>query len=149
MRWVDTFLPMKWTDSRHLLEMGNGVWAIVCVYLVVFLIYHITKVGLQRRIWRKWKSPPLSIQLAIGVWIASTGIAGTRAVTWWSRYSHEGNIDMHDFDTAAYVLFTVIGVIGFMCILRVSTRPMLGHTPWIACLITCAAYIAWSLIRLS
>lgn len=144
-----SWLPARWLEWRHQLEIANGVWTIVSAYLVVFLVYHLIKVGRQRRVWRRWGSLPLSIQLAIGVLIGSCGVVVTRSVTWWSRYSNGGYIELRNFDTAGYWFGTILGVVGFMCILRVSTKPMLGHAPWIAALISCGAYVLWSLIRLS
>lgn len=136
---------MSW---RYVLEMANGVWTIVSIWLVVFLAYHLVKVGAQRRVWKYGLNLPLSIQLAVGIWIVCIGVLVTRAVVWVSRFSNDGFIELKEIETVSFVLGTLVGLAGFMCILRVVTKPMLGHWPWVSALACCAIYIGWSLVRL-
>jgi hypothetical protein len=141
---------VRWLEWRYLLEMANGLWTIILFYIVVFLAYHLVKVGVQRRLfWRGWIHQPTSVQLAVGVWVASIGVLGTRYVTWYSRYENDGHISMTSFDTGSFVLCTVIGAAGFMCILRVITKPVLGHWPWVTAMLWCLIYLAWTISRLS
>jgi len=132
---------------RNVLEIGNGLWTIISFYLVVFLAYHLVKVGAQRKVWRKHRVP-LSIQLAVSVWIAALGVLVTRSLVWALRFVGGGELEMKSIETATFSLGIFIGLTGFMCILRVATRPMLGQWPWVSALGACCAYLIWSVLRL-
>lgn len=139
-------MTLEW---RYLFEIGNGLWSIVLVHLVVFLAYHLVKVGFQRRLRVSgWLSLPLSMQLAVGVWVASLGLLITRFVIWISRYTNHGTLSPGEGDGTAFFFGTVIGLVGFMCILRVATKPMLGHAPWVSAMFWSAVYLAWTMVRL-
>jgi len=135
-------------DWRYILEMANGIWTIVSVWLVIFLAYHLIMVSAQRRIWRRGLKIPLSIQLAIGIWIVCIGVLVTRAVVWVSRFSNDSFIELRGIETVSFVCGTLIGLAGFMCILRVITRPMLGQWPWLSAMGCCVIYVIWSVIRI-
>jgi len=136
-------------DWRHVLEIGNGLWTIVSAYLVVFLAYHLFVVGAQRRIKVSgWLTLPLSMQLAVGTWIACAGVLMTRAVVWTARYSNDGFLQLDDIETTFFSLGVFVGLAGFLCILRVTTRPMLGHWPWVSCIVCCSFYLLWAVLRL-
>jgi|SRR5579859_2052551 len=134
---------MEWT---YLLEVGNGLWAIVSAYLVVFLAYHLIVVAGQRKVaWREW---PLSMQLAAGVWIAVFGVLTTRSVVWSSRYANDSYLLLTPLGSVVFGLGVFAGLVGFLCILRVATKPMLGHWPWISCLICCSFYLLWASVHI-
>lgn len=136
---------MEW---RYVLEIGNGVWTIVSLYLVVFLAYHLIVVGIQREIEiGDWIKLPLSMQLGVGMWIAALGVLISRATVTVARYSNEGFIQFDYGETLSFALGIFIGLLGFMCILRVATRPMLGHWPWVSCLACCAFYVMWAMMK--
>lgn len=138
---------MEW---RHVLEIGNGLWTIVSVYLVIFLAWHLFIVGAQRRIKvMGWLNLPLSMQLAVGTWIACGGVLITRAVVWGARYTNDGFLQLENGETALFALGILVGLVGFLCILRVTTKPMLGHWPWVSCLTCCAFYLLWALLRIA
>lgn len=140
---------MKHLDYRHYLEIANGLWMIIAFWLIVFLAYHIIVVGKQRHIHgKKWIDLPLSMQLAVAVWFSSVGICTTRIIIWWSRFQNDGYVEMQSFDTFGFLIGTMIGLAGFLCLLRVVTRPMLGDWPWTSALTCCALYILWSVERL-
>jgi hypothetical protein len=137
---------MQW---RHALEIGNGLWTIVAAYLVVFIAYHLIVVGAQRRLKiGDWLNLPLSMQLAFGTWVAGVGVLMTRAVVWTARYSNDGFLQLDDIETAVFSLGIFVGLAGFLCILRVATKPVLGHWPWVSCLTCCSFYLLWSLARI-
>lgn len=136
-------------EFGHLLTVGGGLWLIVSAYLVVFLAYHIIKVGMQRRLRpRRWLEMPLSMQIAVGIWVAKVGVLVILLAM--SRVWIGGTVHFEESSVAvgfmAFGLF--LGLAGFLCILRVSTRPMLGHWPWVSCLICCSFYLLWSALRL-
>jgi hypothetical protein len=148
--WPEVYLQSKWLDWRFALEIGNGLFSIVCLFLTVFLAYHLLKVGVQRRIWRKGLFDlPLSMQLAVGFWVCSFGVFISRVIPWASRFANDGHIQLRALEQAGFVMGTFIGLTGFFCVLRVVTRPMLGQWPWILCLFCCVTYLTWTLVRLS
>ena len=150
MTWPEVFLQAKWMDWRFALEIGNGLFSIVSLFLFVFLAYHMIKVGAQRRVLQKGLFHlPTSVQLAVGIWVSSLGMLGTRAIPWASRFMNDGYIQLRYIEQIVFVIFTFVGLAGFMCILRVATRPMLGHWPWVLCLACCVIYLSWTLVRLS
>lgn len=124
--------------------MANGVWAIVALWLTVFLIYHLVVVGFQRSIkLSRIFNLPLSMQLAVGTLVVSVAIFITRFIIWISRHSNNGVLSLQATDTVAFISGTVLGIIGFLCILRTVTRPILGHWPWIGALVNAAIYVVW------
>lgn len=136
------------TEWRYVLEIGNGLWTIVCGYLAVFLGYHLLVVVQQRKLWSKpWATLPMSVQLAVGTWVSCLGVLLTRLVIFGSRVLNDGFLAMTSNETAVFAGGIFIGLAGFLCILRVATRPILGHWPWISCLICCAFYLLWETLR--
>lgn len=136
-------------DWHNILEVANGVWAIVALWLTVFLIYHLLLVKSQRSIsWSRMFNLPLSMQLAVGTLVVSSAIFITRTIIWLSRHANNGLLSLQATDTIAFVSGTVLGIIGFLCILRTVTRPLLGHWPWIGALLNAAAYVLWWLFTL-
>lgn len=136
---------MSW---RYVLEMANGVWTIVSIWLVIFLAYHLHRVGIYRRGFDSRDDDNGSLQLAIGIWIVAIGVLVTRMVVWASRFSNDGFIELKQLETTSFVCGTIIGLIGFLCILRIVTKQMMGDWPWISALVCCTIYVGWSLIRL-
>lgn len=126
----------------QLLELGNGLWTIVCFSLTIFLTYHIIKVASLRKIMqrRRWLKPPASLQMAIGFLVATFGILVRCAPIWLDRALH-GGVLSEGADRASLVVGTAIAVVGFMCVLRVATRPMVGHWPWVMTSVVMAAYV--------
>lgn len=135
--------PAPW---RHLLEAANGEWAIAAGWLSIFLTYHLAKVGAQRRIWRRgWISLPLSMQMAVAMLAISVAVLVTRAIIWFSRYTHDGAI--YGGDSVLFAAATALGIIGFLCALRVVTRPMIGRWPWWCAVASSVLYLVWTAAR--
>lgn len=134
---------------RNILEAGNGVWALTALWLTIFLIYHLLVIRVQRKIkWSKLFQLPLSMQLAIGMLVVSISILITRGIIWYSRYTNDGAFLPQATETVIYVLGTVLGVLGFLSILRTVTRPVLGHWPWIGSLLSSGVYLIWWALNL-
>lgn len=128
-----------------LLELGNGLWTITCAWLMVFLAYHLIKVSRLRRVGLgRWLFRlPLSMQLALGVLVACVGIVIRTGQVWLDRMLNGGALSgAVMFSTFWFVAGTLIAVTGFMCILRVATRPMLGNWPWVGAAFCMLVYIA-------
>jgi hypothetical protein len=145
--WPEVYLQAKWMDWRHVLEIGNGLISIVSIYLVVFLAYHLIKVGVQRR--AQIGHLPASMQIALGIWVTFVGVLMTRVVPWASRFTNDGYIDLKSIETMVFSIGVFVTLIGAMCVLRITTRPMIGHWPWVSCLCWCVIYLSWTLVRLS
>jgi hypothetical protein len=130
-----------------LLEAGNGVWAVLALWLSIFMAFHVLMVRVQRHI--KWHRLlfnfhlPLSIQIAIGTLAVSVSIAMTRAVLWWSRYKHDGHLDLLMPESGFYLAGTVLGIVGFLCILRTVSQPVFGQWPWVGATLSAGAYVLW------
>lgn len=113
-----------------LLDAGNGVWAVLALWLSAFMIFHVLAIRAQRKI--RWSrllfnfSLPLSVQLALG----TLAVAGAVFLV---RMPHRG----------VYAAGTALGVIGFLCVLRTVSQPTFGQWPWMAALASSAAYLAW------
>jgi hypothetical protein len=133
---------MNFADA---LEAANGVWALLALWLSVFMVYHLVVVRMQRRI--KWKrfitGLPLSMQVAVGTLVIALAVFMTRVVIWWARYRHNGELDLMMPETRIYLSGTALGAVGFLCILRAVSRPVFGHWPWAAALASSAAYLVW------
>lgn len=139
-------------NANLFLEIFNGSWAILSLYSVIFLIYHLRDIGARRRInSRHWYLGriPQSMQLAISVLAIAAGVFVSRAPTWYWRLTTGG--DFSDFDTIRTFL-TVgagLGCIGFMCLIRVVTRPMTSGWPPLLAAGTVTVYIVARLISLA
>lgn len=130
---------MKWHD---ILEMGNGVWAVTALCLTVFLTQHLVKVVFFRRPKRGLFDQPSSVQLAIGVYVVGIAILITRGIIWWARYLSGGPLlDLELRFTDLYSFGVALGIVGFLCIIRVVTRPVFGHWPWMLTLAAVGIYI--------
>lgn len=130
-----------------LLEGGNGVWAVLALWLSCFMLFHILVVRVQRGIswWRllfNFKLQ-LSMQVAMGTFAVAVAIAMTRSVLWWARYSNTGDINFLMPHALIYWFGTMIGIVGFLCILRSVSQPTFGHWPWVGALTSSAAYLIW------
>ncbi len=132
------------------LEAGNGLWAILALWLAVFLVFHILVVRVQRKVnWaRFFFKLPLSMQLAMGLLGAAGAVFMTRAVLWWSRYKHAGDLDLLMPEVWVYGAGIGLGIVSFLCILRTVSHPAFGHWPWLAALASCFVYGGWWVARL-
>jgi hypothetical protein len=130
-----------------LLEGGNGLWAVVALWLSVFMVYHVLIVRMQRQIpWRKMLfnfKVPLSIQVALGILAVAVAIFSTRYVLWSARYFHSIDGDLMMPHSAVYAAGTALGIVGFLCILRSVSQPTFGHWPWVGALISITVYAIW------
>ena len=133
--------------NNALLEVANGVWAILALWLTAFMIYHIVLVLMQRHIgWRRVLlnfDLPISVQLAFGVLVISIAVLVTRGIIWLTRIRTGGNVDAIVAQSGLYLFGTALGVAGFLSILRTISQPTFGHWPWVGALISSGAYLVW------
>lgn len=136
---------------EYVLELGNGALAIVTGWLVVFLVYHVFKVGSQRRVWswNGWKRLPQALQLAVSFLAVTVATFLVALVIWLVRYRNESYLIVEGLDTIIVSFARVLSVGGFLCALRVVTRPMRLQWPWIGAVASCVLYLAWSLLRMA
>jgi hypothetical protein len=131
------------------LEVSNGVWAIIALWLSVFLLYHLLTVRYQRKIiWGRFilGRMPLSMQIAVGVLVISVSIFVTRGIISWSRFKNGGNLDLQVTETGFYFAGVLMGIIGFLCVLRTVSNPTFGKWPWMAAIVSALVYIStWAL----
>lgn len=132
---------MGWNEAA---EMANGVWAILALWLFIFLTHHLVIVWKQRRLpLTKFVSLPLSMQLAFGMLIVALAIFITRSIVWWQRYSHDGVLNDQATTTLTFLLGTGVGIVGLLCILRTVSKPIHGHWPWLSALASVTVYFLW------
>lgn len=132
---------LGWNEAA---EMANGVWAILALWLSIFLTHHLVTVWRQRRLpWTRFVKLPLSMQLAIGMLVVTLAILITRSIVWWQRFTHDGVLNDRATATATFLVGTGIGIVGLLCILRTVSRPLLGHWPWLSALASVAVYFLW------
>lgn len=129
-----------------ILEGGNGLWAVVALWLSGFMIYHVLVVRSQRGIpWRKMFfnfNIHLSVQIALGTLAVAVAIFTTRIVLWSARH-YQTEVDFMRSESLVYAGGTALGIIGFLCILRSVSQPTFGHWPWVGALVSSAVYLAW------
>lgn len=129
------------------LEIFNGAWSILAFSACVFLIYHIHDIAVQRRITlRRWfVDLPQSMQLAVAVLAVSFGVVISRAPIWWWRIRTGGDLAAFDSVKPWLIVSAAIGCVGFACLIRVITRPMKTHLPWIVPMVAVLGYAIGSL----
>lgn len=140
----------EWWGWQYLLEVGNGELAIITCWTMIFLVYHVAKIGHMRRVWsvRRWRDFPQALQLAIAFLAVATATFCVAAVIWLSRYQNESYLVVRGLDTIVISISRVLSVAGFLCALRVITRPMLLRWPWLGALGCGVLYLIWSVARL-
>lgn len=130
-----------------LLEAGNGIWAVLAGWLTAFMLYHVFAIRIQRKIqWRRLLfnfSLPLSVQMALGMLAVASAVFMTRVVVWWARYLHGSEMDVLMPHSIWYAGGTMLGIVGFLCILRTISQPAFGHWPWVGALTSASLYITW------
>ncbi len=80
-----------------------------------------------------WRSLPQALQLAVAILTVSTATCGIAIV---------------GGDAVAISVLRVVLVGGFLCALRIVTRPMVWRWPWLGAIASAGVYLAWSLGRL-
>lgn len=129
------------------LELMNGNWSLLSFFAMVFIGYHLLDVTARRRVTlRQWLTDlPQSMQLAVALFTISLGIFLSRAPVWYWRFTTGG--DPAHLSDIKELLFLggVCGCLGVICAVRVVTRPMLSHWPWIAALLTGLVYTTMTL----
>ncbi len=138
---------INWWGWQYLLEIGNGVLAIATAWSTAFLLYHVTKVSRQRRI-KSWRNLPQALQLAVAILTIALSTCGVAVVIWASRYRNNSSLSLEGIDTIVISLLRVVLVGGFLCALRIITRPMRWRWPWLGAIGCGAAYLLWSAARL-
>lgn len=133
-----------------LLEVGNGIWAVLSLWLSSFLLFHLLVVRVQRKIsWNRFLFKlPFSMQLAVGTLVVAVAVLLTRTVLWWARYRHSDDLNLFMPASVTYLFGTSLGIVGFLCILRTISQPSFGRWPWIGALLSVAVYVAWWVISL-
>lgn len=141
---------IDWWGWQYLLEVGNGLLAIVTGWLFIFLVYHIIKVGSMRRVWswRAWPQLPQALQLATAFLAVSGATFLIAAVIWSARYRNGAYLVASGWDSIIISVGRIFSIAGFLCALRVATRPMTYQWPLIGAMACGAVYAGWSLLRL-
>src|SRR5262245_55283610 len=114
------------------------------IWVSGFLIYNLSIISAQRRVSPKqWLFKlPLSMQLAVGMLILSVGTLIRSASIWIDRALSDGALSSLSWTGVGLLAGAFIAVCGFMCILRVVSKPVLGHWPWVSAVAAMLIYIA-------
>lgn len=115
------------------LEMMNGNWAILAIFTTFFLGFHLWDVSRRRGVTiQQWFTDlPQSMQLAVALFTISVGVVLSRAPVWYWRFTSNGDPARLGEIKIWLTLGAAIGCLGFMCAIRVITRPMMSHWPWL------------------
>lgn len=113
-----------------LLEITNGAWSIISVSMLIFLTFYLRESAILRRVSpRQWfGSLPVSMQLAVGLYVLCAGILLRSIFVWLWRIAGGGEFGTLQLTTV--MTGTAIGCIGLLCMLRVVSRARYGHWPW-------------------
>lgn len=131
------------------LEIMNGNWAILATFTAVYVSYHLIDVAHRRGVTlQKWFTDlPQSMQLAVAFLTVSVGVIFSRAPVWFWRFMTDG--DPLKFSAGIKMLLTIgaaLGCFGYICAIRVITRPMRSHWPWITAALCAVLYTVGTLI---
>lgn len=135
---------MTAVDLNLYLEIFNGSWAILSLYAVIFLLYHLSHIGSQRDVgMRHWMfgNIPQSMQLALAILAVSAGVFISRAPIWYWRMVTGGDFASFDITRGFLTFGAGLGCVGFMCLIRVVTRPMTSGWPPLLAAASVVAYV--------
>jgi hypothetical protein len=139
-------------DLPFTLEVANGASAIVMLYFVVYLAIHIVRTHEIRNLtFRKWfHDRPLGIEVAMALMITTVGWSARSIMIWYWRLTgtDHGNFITPSPDAGSWLLLgaTLIIILGYLCKIRVFSRPVYGNGPWIMALASVLAYLAFAII---
>lgn len=121
----------------------NGAVLILAAYCVVFLAVHLWATGLRLHMtFKNWViKTPLGIQMAIAVAVVCTGEVFTRGAIWLWRYIFHGDPSRLGQQSIMLGIGATILATGFLCVLRVISRPF-GPWPLAAAVLTVLGYLA-------
>lgn len=125
------------------LEAFSATWTILAAFCVVFLVVHLYSVGTHKHIslrrWLCWL--PIGMQMAVAMLVIGTAEVITRGSVWFWRATTGGDparlVDFGFFLAGGATL----GCVGFLCLLRVVTKPF-GRWPVLVAILTMAGYLA-------
>ncbi len=135
------------------LETFNGSFGILALITVAVLALHILDMiirggppGARLRIgW--WKIAPDGLRLAVGCFLIALSEAVTRPAVWQWRATTCGRMDMLWVLGPILAVGAVIGCIGFLVIIQVTTSARYGRQwPWLVSLALVLAFIVGTLL---
>lgn len=130
-------------EVNNALAAFNGSVLILALYCVVFLALHLWATGVRSHMtWRRWLfRTPLGMQIAVAVSVICVGEVFTRGAIWVWRYLLAGDPGRLGQQRIMLGLGALILAAGFLCVLRVISRPF-GAWPITAAVLTVLAYLA-------
>lgn len=131
-------------NSGFLLELLNGNWGIAAAALTIICGVYLSHEAIARNInlWERDRMT-LGMKVSVGLFFLSLGVAIRSAeVYFWRRL---GASDLNALNQTWLILGSGIALVGFLCCIRVISRPLYGNAPWIWTLI---AMIGFNLISI-
>lgn len=129
--------------NNDALAAFNGSVLILAAYCLLFLIIHLWATAHRRRLTlRRWFFRlPIGMQVAVGTAAICAGEVGTRLALWIWHFVFSGRPEvLHTYGGMLGIGAAVLAI-GFLCILRVVSRPF-GRWPVTAAVVTVLVYLA-------
>lgn len=126
------------------LELLNGSWTIILLWVTVFLVDHLKHAYVRHdlRLRDLLFALPESMQLGFAVLVLTICSEIVRGTVWYWRLSTGGTAAFTPIQNVALALGGIVGTVGFLCVLRLTSRDRHGNWPWIAALASAAVYCA-------
>jgi hypothetical protein len=131
-------------SSGFLLELLNGNWGIAAAALTIICGIYLSHEAVARRIplWDRERMT-LGMRVSVGLFFLSLGVAIRSAeVYFWRRL---GGDNLGDLSQGWLILGSGIALVGFLCCIRVISRPLYGNRPWIWTLVVMIAFTVASI----
>lgn len=126
MTWREMFLSIDHTVTR---EVGNGIWTMLGLFLII---------ALARLVWQDIRHRPdwrldRGTSLAIGVLVYFLGSIVRSAYIWlWFIYQNRGwDLTFVRENHWILIIACVLAIVGGVCMLRVSIFERHGKLAWI------------------
>lgn len=126
-------------SSGFLLELLNGNWGIAAAALTIICGIYLSHESIARRIpiWDRSRMT-LGMRVSVGLFFLSAGIAIRSAEVYlWRRF---GGSDLSELNQPVLVIGSALALIGFLCCIRVISRPLYGNWPWVGTLIAMTGF---------
>ncbi len=133
-------------SSGFLLELLNGNWGIAAAALTVICGMYLSHEAFTRQIplWARSRMT-VGMKLSVGLFMLSLGVLiRSFEVYFWRAF---GTGELADLSRSWLIAGSAIALVGFLCCIRVISKPLHGNLPWICTLGVMIAFTVGSIIN--